>query len=125
MTDDSNQTQQQPSDSAAAGKPAAKDPLAELEALLAETKAAKVADGTAPTEPLPNSEELARQQQAAAEKNEQQVQLHRAKMEGIKDTPQYQAGAAARAQEDAEDEQLKTAHDGHQIAQITTTKIDE
>lgn len=118
MSDDTPNAQQPPTDDGQK-----KDPLAELEALLAETKAAKEAAGTAPAQPPPDPEEIARQQQAAELENQQQIKEHRAKMEGIKDSAQYQAGAAARAETAQADQQAKSENDGFEIRQVGQTKI--
>ncbi|MEX0895556.1 MAG: hypothetical protein WDZ94_01295 [Patescibacteria group bacterium] len=125
MTDDTTNTPSQSTSDDQNSDGQNKDPLAELEALLAETKASKEAAGTAPVEPTPDPEEIARQQQAAEAEDQKMIAEHRVKMEGIKDTPQYQAGVAARDMEVEADQQTKSDNDGFEIHQVGQTKIDD
>lgn len=130
MTDDS---QQLPPDPAQQGE----DPLANLEDLLQKAKAKRVAsDQTVekvqevPSGPTP--EEIQAQQQAdlaiQEEQGEalrqQQLEQQRKKMaEELQNTPEYQARKVQDQEVAEKAEEIKAAHQGHVIHQVSDDKM--
>lgn len=112
------------------------DAVAELEALLArarenrgQTASPKEPEQPQSTEPTPEEikaqqqVELAQMEQAAQVERAQLLEEQRRKLEGLKDTPEFQA----RQQQNNDDTQQKAANQaaqqGHVIRQITETKV--